>query len=200
MSFWIILVALNYSRNPWSHFPDLINFRSPFFIIESICIALFTVEFILRLISCPSFLTFIKSILNWIDFLAIRKFHPFVNHPHHKKNTDQSFIVPYYIILIINYLGCERKFSKTYVPLLILLILRCMRVFKLYRILQHIKSFRVLVSTLKESIPDFFILLSFLTLSSFIYGSAIYFAENQCDIHSIPAATYYGIITLTGVG
>ncbi len=49
-------------------------FPSPFFIIQSVCIAFFTIEFLLRLISCPSYLDFIKSILNWIDFLAIGKF------------------------------------------------------------------------------------------------------------------------------
>ena len=51
------------------------DFHSSFFIIQSICIAFFTVEFFLRLISCPSYFDFIKSILNWIDFLAIGKFY-----------------------------------------------------------------------------------------------------------------------------
>jgi voltage-gated potassium channel len=78
-----------------------------------------------------------------------------------------------------------------------------MRVFKLYRIFQYVKSLRVLASTLKESIPDFIILLSFLTLSGFLFGAAIYFAENDVNEHtfdSIPKATYFGIITLTAVG
>jgi hypothetical protein len=78
-----------------------------------------------------------------------------------------------------------------------------MRVFKLYRIFQHVKSLRVLASTLKESIPDFIILFSFLTLSGFLFGAAIYFAESNVNAQvydSIPKATYYGIITLTAVG
>ena len=116
-------------------------------------------------------------------------------------DPSSIFSVPYYIILIINLRVCHPGSSlKTYVSLRILLVLRCMRVFKLYRVLQHIKSVRVLVSTLNESIPDFLILFSFLTLSSFIFGSTIYFTENEQDIRSIPDATYYGIITLTGVG
>lgn len=80
---------------------------------------------------------------------------------------------------------------------------RLVRVLKLYRIFQHIKSLRVLGSTLKESIPDFIILLSFLSLSGFIFGAAMYFVENGISQHtfdSIPTATYYGIITLTAVG
>ncbi|CAF4144050.1 unnamed protein product [Rotaria sp. Silwood2] len=140
------------------------NFQSAFFIIQSICIGFFTIEFLLRLISCPSFFDFIKSIPNWVDFFAI---------------------VPYYITLVIS------------------LLVRFLRVCKLYRIFQHIKSLRVLGSTLKESIPDFIILLSFLTLSGFLFGAAIYFAENDVNkdvFDSIPKATYYGIITLTAVG
>jgi len=46
-------------------------FNSPFYIIQAICIAFFTLEFLLRLATCPSYWKFIKSILNWIDLLAI---------------------------------------------------------------------------------------------------------------------------------
>jgi hypothetical protein len=49
-------------------------FDSPFYIIQAICIAFFTIEFLFRLVSCPSYWKFIKSILNWIDLLAIGKY------------------------------------------------------------------------------------------------------------------------------
>jgi len=113
-------------------------------------------------------------------------------------------LVPYVITLTINLLGFYKEFSpRTYFCLSLLRIFRFMRVFKLYRIFQYVKSLRVLASTLKESIPDFIILLSFLTLSGFLFGAAIYFAENDLNEHtfdSIPKATYFGIITLTAVG
>jgi voltage-gated potassium channel len=112
--------------------------------------------------------------------------------------------VPYFIILTVNILGFHEEIStKTYFCLGLLRMFRFMRVFKLYRIFQHIKSLRVLGSTLKESIPDFIILSSFLTLSGFLFGAAIYFAENDINeivFDSIPKATYFGIITLTAVG
>jgi len=56
---------------------------------------------------------------------------------------------------------------------------------------------------LKESIPDFIIILTFLSLSGFLFGAAFYFAENglnQDMFDSIPKATYYGIMTITAVG
>jgi len=72
-SLFVFLGLLIDSNNTSSHRLCPANFHSPFFIIQSICIAFFTIEFLLRLISCPSYFDFIKSILNWIDFLAIGK-------------------------------------------------------------------------------------------------------------------------------
>ncbi|CAF3778645.1 unnamed protein product [Rotaria magnacalcarata] len=164
--------------------PCFPNFQSPLCIIQLICIGFFTVEFVLRLISCPSFFNFIKSLPNWIDFLAL---------------------VADYISLTIFLLRNHETLCMLaiYSQLNILRMLRLIRVIKLYRIFQHFKTLRVLGSTLKESIPDFIILLSFLSLSGFLFGAAIYFAEhdkNRLVFDSIPTATYYGIITLTAVG
>jgi len=54
---------------------DLVpNYRDPFFIVESVCVAWFTVEFILRLVSCPSKFAFCKDIMNIFDVLAILPF------------------------------------------------------------------------------------------------------------------------------
>ncbi|CAF0834078.1 unnamed protein product [Adineta ricciae] len=175
-----LLIASNNTSTP--HLCPA-NFESPFFIIQSICIIFFTIEFCLRVISCPSCIEFIRSALNWIDFLAI---------------------VPFYITLTINLLGFHREISpQTYFFISLLRIFRFMRIFKLYRMFQHVKSLRVLMCTLKESIPDFLILLSFLTISGFLFGAAIYFAENDVNevvYDSIPKAIYFGIITLTAVG
>jgi len=54
---------------------DLVpNYRDPFFITESVCVAWFTVEFGLRLASCPSKFAFAKDIMNTFDVLAILPF------------------------------------------------------------------------------------------------------------------------------
>lgn len=195
-----LLMNMNYTS------PDRLcapNYRSSFFIVQSICIGFFTVEFLLRIISCPSFLQFIQSFLNWIDFLSIGKHSPNVS-------SDQcesrflSLLAPYFIILAINLFGFYTRISvEAYYALNVLRLFRFVRVFKFYRIFQHVKALRVLASTFQESIPDFLILLSFLSLSGFLFGAAIYFAENDINgsaFDSIPKATYYGIITLTAVG
>jgi len=158
-------------------------FKSPFFIIQTICVGFFTIELFLRIISAPSLIDFIKNIMNWIDVISV---------------------LPYYISLGIHLAGRQDEFSTaTYIGLYLLRILRFVRVFKFYRVFKNIKSLRVLASTLKQSIPDFFIMIIILTLLSFIFGAAAYFAEHDSNspaFDSIFKATYWGIITITSVG
>lgn len=71
-----LLIASNNTSTP--HLCPA-NFESPFFIIQWICIVFFTIEFCLRVMSCPSWVEFIRSALNWIDFLAIGKHYLITN-------------------------------------------------------------------------------------------------------------------------
>ena len=156
---------------------------SPFFIIQTVTIACFTVELLLRIISTPSLLDFIKNLMNWIDFIAI---------------------VPYFVTLGIRLAGRQNDINtSTYVGLRVLRIIRFARVFKFYRVFRGVKSFRVLASTLQQSLPDFVIMISILTLLSFLFGATAFFAENDTNgdaFDSIPKATYWGVVTITGVG
>ncbi len=115
-----------------------------------------------------------------------------------------KFLVPFYIRLIIIVVRIHYETnSSVYLVLRLLRIIRFIRIFKLYRIFKSIKSLRVLASTLKESLPDFIIILTFLSLSGFLFGAAFYFTENGMNedmFDSIPKATYYGIMTITAVG
>ncbi|CAF1563684.1 unnamed protein product, partial [Rotaria sordida] len=156
---------------------------SPFFIIQTVCVGFFTVELILRIISAPSFVDFVKVIMNWIDIAAI---------------------VPYYITLGI-YLADQHRPINTVTAdsLRFLRILRFARVLKFYRPVRSVKSVRALVATIRESLPDFFVMINILTLLSFLLGAVAYFAENDTNgqaFDSILKATYWGIITITGVG
>ena len=158
-------------------------FASPFFIIQAICIGFFTIELFLRIVSTPSLLDFVKNIMNWVDVLAI---------------------VPFYVLLGIRLAGRENDINiSNYVGLRLLRIIRLSRVFKLYRVFKGVKSLRVLASTLKQSLPDFIVMIIILTLLSFLFGAGAYFAENDTNgdaFDSIFKATYWGVMTVTSVG
>jgi hypothetical protein len=135
------------------------------------------------MISTPSLFGFIKNVINWIDIISI---------------------VPYYVSLGIFLSGRQSELNTTtYIGLRLLRILRFIRVLKFYRVFKNIKSLRVLTSTLRESIPDFFIMIIILTLLSFLFGAAAYFAEHDTNgdaYDSILKATYWGVITIASVG
>ena len=161
----------------------LAYYLSPFNLIQTVCVAFFTVELILRIVSMPSFYDFIKNIMNWIDILAV---------------------IPFYINLIVQ-LATPQSSGRSSVAtaLQLLRILRFARVFKFYRIFKNIKAIRVLAVTLRESLPDFGILITILTLLAFLFGAGAYFAENGSNasqFNSIPKATYWGMVTITTVG
>jgi hypothetical protein len=183
-----IVTRSNYTNETVSNLSATINdcqiyFQSPFFIIQTICVGFFTIELLLRIISAPSILSFIKNIMNWIDVLAI---------------------VPYFITLGIRLGGRENQLdARDFVGLRLLRVLRFIRVVKLYRVFKNVKSLRVLAATLRQSVPDFIIMIIILTLSSFLFGAATYYAEydtNYEEFDSIWTATYWGVITITSVG
>jgi hypothetical protein len=158
-------------------------FQSPFFIIQTICVAYFTVEFFLRFISTPSYYRFTLSFFNWVDLGAI---------------------VPYYVFLGIQ-LATQDIGINTIATLSvrILRVLRFSRIFKIYTIFKQLKSLRVLSATIKESIGDFVVMIVILALLAFLFGAAAFLAEQATNgdvFDSIPSATYWGIITITGVG
>merc|ERR1719394_1400205 len=61
---------------------------APFVIVEAIYMLWFTMEFIIRLLCCPSKMTFCKKTMNWIDLLAI---------------------VPYFVTVILTYHGVTEE-------------------------------------------------------------------------------------------
>ena len=158
-------------------------FSSPFFIIQTICVAYFLIEFLLRLISTPSYIRFVFSFFNWIDVTSI---------------------VPFFIFLGIQ-LSNEQidVHANAYISIKLLRVLRFVRIFKIYLVINRLKALRVLSATVKESFADFTVMVVILTLISFLFGAIAYFAEqgtNGAVFDSIPKATYWGIITVTGVG
>lgn len=155
------------------------NFLDPFFVIETICTAWFTIELFVRFIVCPSKLAF------WKDF---------------KNLVDATAIIPYYVTFfnVISTMSCAS--AKSSASLAFLRVIRLVRVFKLTK---HSTGLQVLVLTFKASIEGLGLFLVALIVCLLVFSSAIYYAElgvSGSKISSIPDAFWWAIITMTTVG
>lgn len=145
-----------------------------FWIIETITVAGFTMEYCLRLATCENWFRFIIHPFNIIDLVAI---------------------LPYYVELIVGGSGA----SKTR----ILRILRLFRILRLLRIASKTQRLQVVGASLVASADLLLILLVLLVIIIVICSSLMYFAEHNRAgslYSSIPATMWWAQVTLTTTG
>ncbi|RNA38445.1 potassium voltage-gated channel Shaker isoform X8, partial [Brachionus plicatilis] len=160
---------------------DIPQLNDTFFLIESVCIIWFSFEFILRFLSCPLKLVFLKSIMNLIDIVAI---------------------IPYFITLGTIFADEQKKSSQA-MSLAILRVIRLVRVFRIFKLSRHSKGLQILGQTLQASMRELGLLIFFLFIGVILFSSAVYFAEvTEQDTYfkSIPDAFWWAMITMTTVG
>lgn len=150
------------------------RFDQPWFSLESACIVWFTFEYIMRLISSPQKLVFIRSFLNLIDIVAI---------------------MPYYITLPMQ----DTKASS----LGVLRVIRLVRVFRIFKLSRHSRGLQILGHTLRASLRELGLLIFFLLIGVILFSSAVYYAEGGekgTHFKSIPDAFWWAVVTMTTVG
>ena len=140
--------------------------------LESICVAWFTLEFLLRLVSCPNKLKFMFDILNLIDLAAI---------------------VPYYFDRALDDFDANEKVVG-------LRLLRVCRLFKLARHLDELKVLvKTVRSTWRElCMILFFILITTAIFSGWTFY--VEYEAQKDSFSSIPASAWFVIVSLTNVG
>ena len=110
--------------------------NSPFFIMEAICIAWFTFEYVVRLLSSPIKTKFIIGALNLIDLIAI---------------------LPFYVSFAL-------QAHSNVSSLAILRALRLVRVFRVFKLSRYSKGLRILGLTMKASMAELGLLAFFLAI------------------------------------
>ncbi|XP_044049844.1 potassium voltage-gated channel subfamily G member 4a [Siniperca chuatsi] len=160
------------------------------FIIETVCVAWFSLEFILRFIQARSKLDFLRGPLNIIDAMAI---------------------LPYYVSLVVTEedpaLDHERPGGgKGYLDKLglVLRILRALRILYVMRLARHSLGLQTLGLTVRRSTREFGLLLLFLCVAVTLFSPLVHLAESELtgthDFSSIPASYWWAIISMTTVG
>uniref|UniRef100_A0A8C1K0Z3 A-type voltage-gated potassium channel KCND1 n=1 Tax=Cyprinus carpio TaxID=7962 RepID=A0A8C1K0Z3_CYPCA len=144
-----------------------------FFCLDTACVMIFTVEYLLRLIAAPSRYKFVKSVMSIIDVVAI---------------------MPYYIGLVMT---DNEDVSGAFVTL------RVFRVFRIFKFSRHSAGLRILGYTLKSCASELGFLLFSLTMAIIIFATVMFYAEKSSSASkftSIPAAFWYTIVTMTTLG
>ena len=148
--------------------------KDVWFVIEILCITWFSLEYIVRLLSSPQKLVFIRTFLNIIDLVAI---------------------LPYYITLPMN----EARVTS----LAVLRVIRLVRVFRIFKLSRHSKGLQVLGYTLRSSSRELAMLIFFLLIGVVLFASAVFYAEQdnaKSQFSSIPDAFWWAVVTMTTVG
>ena len=148
-----------------------------FDVLEKVTLALFTLDFLLRIISCSSLPRYFRSIINSIDFIAL--------------------LGTYIHIIVIN-VEKEQRYLENWLD--ILTYIQVLRTFRLFRVVKNVRATKVLVYSVKQSIRDLLILVMFLIIAICTFASVVYFAEDREMFTSIPTGWWWALVTLTTVG
>ncbi|XP_056121780.1 potassium voltage-gated channel subfamily G member 4 [Rhinichthys klamathensis goyatoka] len=165
------------------------------FIVETVCVAWFSMEFLLRLLQAQRKLQFVRNPLNIIDVIAI---------------------LPYYISLVVDSEDESEEAelhgaSRGYLDKLglILRVMRALRILYVMRLARHSLGLQTLGVTMQRSIREFGLLLLFLCVAVALFSPLVHLAEKEFakgkatgphSFSSIPSSYWWAIISMTTVG
>ncbi|KAJ3593465.1 hypothetical protein NHX12_005800 [Muraenolepis orangiensis] len=166
------------------------------FVVESICVAWFTLEFVLRFLNAQSKLAFVRGPLNVIDAVAI---------------------LPYYVTLAAEIRRDDPQqdvggVGRVYLDKLglILRLLRALRILYVMRLARHSLGLQTLGLTMQRSMREFGLLLLFVCVAVALFSPLVHLAESelaplsatptQQSFSSVPASYWWAIISMTTVG
>lgn len=161
--------------------------------VEMLCIAFFTLEFLLRLASTPDLRHFARSALNLVDLVAI---------------------LPLYLQLLIEcFTGEDQPHSKVASREhdletvgkvgQVLRTMRLLRVFRILKLARHSTGLRAFGFTVRQCYQQVGCLLLFITMGIFSFSAAVYSVEHDMpgtNFTSIPHAWWWAAVSTEALG
>lgn len=147
---------------------------------EVFSVAIFSIEYIMRLWSCNLHPRYRRRILGRIRFMLTPM-----------ALIDLLSIIPFYLPLVISF------------DLRILRILRLFRIFRLFKIGRYSDAYRLIIRVLEQKLAYIGVSLIFVLSLLIIASSLMYVIEHDVQpdaFSSIPATMWWAIVTLTTVG
>jgi len=156
------------------------QFGTFFSIFEIFSVAVFTIEYVLRLWTCTNDRRFENPLVGRIRFALT----PLIL-------VDLMAILPFYLPMIFPF---DLRFIR---------ILRLFRFFRLLKMARYSESLKTLGNVMKAKKEELIITLFMVILLLVFASSLMYFFEHEAQpqgFSSIPAALWWGVATLTTVG
>ncbi|WAR15647.1 KCNAB-like protein [Mya arenaria] len=147
-------------------------------ILELLVIVFFTLDLILRLLSCPSIVLYFCRFTNILDAFALLA------------------SLAYFMIVE---LFRQYKYTET-TWLSVISYVQVFRAFRLFGIVKNLKTCKVLIYSLSKGVHDMVLIALLLGVCIGTFACLFYFAESGKSVGSIPHAWYWAVITMTTVG
>ncbi|XP_063149171.1 potassium voltage-gated channel subfamily V member 2 [Candoia aspera] len=164
--------------------------------VETFCIAFFTLEYILRLVSTPDLHRFASSALNAVDLIAILPLYLqlllelFIDETQaHGRGSQHEHE--------IEKVGRVGKVGQ------VLRIMRLMRIFRILKLARHSTGLRAFGFTLRQCYQQVGCLLLFIALGIFAFSAMVYTVEHDVvstNFTSIPQAWWWAAVSISTVG
>lgn len=143
------------------------------------CVGVFTVEYVLRVWSCTVDERYSRPIRGRIRFMLS----PYAL-------IDLIAIFPFYLPIVLGEQGAER-------------MLRIFRLFRLLKIARYSNSLTLITNVFRRKAEELLITVLVMSIWLIFVSSLMYYVERAAQpevFSSIPAAIWWGIVTLTTVG
>jgi len=179
--FIVVLIFLNVLAVILETIESLsVQFVQFFKIFEIFSVVVFTLEYLLRVWSCSENQKYKKPLLGRIRFIIT----PLAL-------IDLFAVLPFYLPMLIPF---DLRFIRA---------VRLIRLFRLFKIGRYSESVKLFGKVLKGKKEELFIIVFVIFILLTISSSLLYYVEYEAQpevFSSIPAAMWWGVITLTTVG
>uniref|UniRef100_A0A8C6U1A8 Potassium channel, subfamily V, member 2a n=1 Tax=Neogobius melanostomus TaxID=47308 RepID=A0A8C6U1A8_9GOBI len=155
--------------------------------VETLCIAFFTLEYVLRLVSTPNLKQFGQSMLNTVDLIAIL--------PHYLQMVLEGF--QYEDIHL------DSEDIETVGVGQVLRIMRLMRIFRILKLARHSTGLRAFGFTLRQCYQQVGCLLLFIAMAIFMFSAMVFTVEHDMsntNFTSMPHAWWWAAASISTVG
>lgn len=147
------------------------------FYIDLVCLAFFTLEYLVRFVCAPNRCRFVFSFSAVVDILAI---------------------LPDYLEFILYTISPGATQATAFVHFMPLL--RLMRALRIFRLVRRVPGLWIMIYTLRASFKELTLMLVFLLVGTLFFSSVIYFVDDPDVFQSIPHGFWWAIVTMTTVG